>query len=201
MSEAFEGGALLEGPIEPVMYELVTQAMGRQGVAASEPAEHYLVALLRAFVRADAAQLSRALGPELFIAGSLEPAQRRVRLKQVADTSLFLTGIFLDHLEARLATTDYFFEVGSRAYLDLGSLEQRQPRAGQAFSETYTELGSRFADFSSVLASISDHELFASEGRTLGLYRRWLESGHARDERRLLSLGLIPRRDGSGQVH
>ncbi len=191
---------LAEERLEELFRELVCTGLEDQALAVSEFTEYYLVRLLSVFLRTDGEKFSRPLGVELLSSARLDPELRYPRLKEVADTSLFMSGVFLDNIEARLPATDYFFEVGSRAYLDLSSIECRTEPAGLAFTETYTDLGTRFEDFTRVLAFVADQRLFASNETLLRLYRRWLASGNPRDRRRLASLGLIAV-DESGNIH
>jgi len=182
---------LVSTPLGSVLHDLVHTAFEAQRVAASDDTEYYLTSLLSDFLRADPERLSRALGLELLKVEELGPSQRFARLKDIGDTSLFLSGIFLDHVESGLAATDYVFEIGSTAYLRLGHCERRHPLA-DAFAETFKDLGRRFEQFVRVLAAMSDTELFASNARVLGLYERWMRSGTARDAHRLVALGVIP---------
>ena len=163
---------------------LVRESLRAQSVGASQAAEYYLVALLSQFIRMDPRRLEEPLGPALVKAAFAEPSLRHGQLKQVADTTLFLTGIFLDHVESRLADTEYYFAIGSSAYLHLDDLD--------APAYPYRELGDRFEAFAGVLARIADTELFRSDDRLLTLYDRWLAKGNARDQARLVSLGVTP---------
>ncbi len=182
------------------LYDLVGRAFETEAVDASEDSRHYLLNLLSAYATVGPERLAHALGPQYLEASSLEPASRYVRLKEVADTSLFLSGVFLDYVEAQLPATEYYFDLGSSAYLHLGSLDERRAAAGST-SDTFFELGRRFEDFARVLSAVSDADLFPSEQRTLGLYTRWMNEGTERDARRLIALGVIPVRDDNGEVH
>ena len=200
MAEQEKAPSLAEQRVEELFRELVCGGLEDQALSVTEFTEYYLVRLLSVFVHADSEKLSRPLGVDLFKSAGLDRELRYVHLKEVADTSLFMSGVFLDNIEARLPTTDYFFDVGRRAYLDLGSIELKTERAADAFAETYTDLGTRFEDFARVLASVADQRLFASNETLLRLYRRWLVSGNHRDQRRLAALGLIPV-DESRDIH
>ncbi len=190
---------VLTEPISAVTHGLVKDALAEQQLRTSDETAHYLANLLAVFLRTDPALLDRTFGPALLEATSLAPVQRYGRLKEIADTLLFLSGIFLDYIEAKPVATEYFFEIGSSAYLHLGVLDQMQRSGGIA--ETYTDLGRRFADFVRVFSTISDRELFASDTHVLRLYRRWLERASPRDQRRLLALGLVPVAESSRRTH
>jgi hypothetical protein len=179
---------------EEAFASLVRDALANDPVPASPSTERYLVDLLGGFLRTDPERLDRVLGIELMRAAQLEPRQRYRKLKEIADTTLFLAGLFLDYLEASLPATDYYFAVGTRAYLDLGSLCDDARIEGSGRGQTFTELGRRFEDFVRVLGTISDRDIFPDDRRGLAIYRRWLETGNSRDERRLVGLGFIPSR-------
>ena len=127
---------------------------------------------------------------ELYETAALEPGLRYLRLKEIADTTLFLSGVFLDYVEAKPASTEYYYTVGSHAYLSLGTLDQTYSDGELSYSGTYTDLGSRFEDFARALTHIADHELFPSSERALRLYETWMETGIERCRRRLLALGV-----------
>jgi hypothetical protein len=187
-------------PVGAVLHEMVRGALTNQQVETSEHTEFYLINLLTGFSRADPEMLSYPLGPELLRASMLEPHKRYLRVKQIADTTLFLAGLFLDYLEAQAASTDYYFRIGSSAYLHLGTVAA--PRVtDRAVAETYRDLGSRFKDFVRVLSRISDTELFPSNERILRLYERWANERGARDASRLLAMGVVPQNSDLSTKH
>lgn len=190
---------LVQESVASALHDLMGRALESEAVEASEDTRHYLLTLLSGFIRTDPQRLSRALGPQYLSASTLEPVTRYVRMKEVADTSLFLSGIFLDYVEAQLPATEYFFDVGSSAYLCLGSIEERRPGTAP-LTETFNDLGRRFEDFARVLSAIADAELFPSDRRKLSLYSRWIREGTGRDARRLTALGVIPARNDEGSL-
>ena len=189
---------LVSEPVTSVLYDLIREAVASQRIEASDDVQFYLTNLLGTFARIDADRFSHALGPELLNTANLDPAHRYLKLKELADTTLFLSGVFLDYVEAQMAATDYYFDIGSSAYLHLGQLGER---GADVISSTYTELGRRFEEFVCVLSSIADSELFASNERALGLYERWLDAGTVRDARRLIALGIIPAAGDCSRKH
>lgn len=182
--------AVVCSSLESVFREFVSEALRAQAVPASERTSSYLVGLLSDFATASPGPESRALGMELYEAASLDAGLRYLRLKEIADTTLFLSGVFLDYVEAKAASTEYYFTVGSRAYLSLGTLDQTYSDGELSFSQTYTDLGSRFEDFARALTYIADRELFPSSERALRLYETWMETGIERCRSRLLALGV-----------
>jgi len=190
MADAREGSVLNEVPAV-AFFEFVRSAMGTHGVSASPEAEHYLVNLLAGFLRSRPERFAHALGPELLAASRLDPVHRSVRLREVGDTTLFLAGIFLDHLEAKPAATEYYFTIGRTAYGRLAELAKTS-REMAVHAPTFAELSRRFVEFVRVLSSIADRELFSGTERLMGIYARWLATGNPRDAARLIAQGLIP---------
>jgi len=195
MSEAHDARVLNEPPAA-AFFEFVRSAMGTHGVRASAEAEHYLVNLLAGFLRARPDRFARALGPELIAASRLAPEHRGVRLRDVGDTTLFLAGIFLDHIEAKPAATEYYFSIGRTAYSRLAELGETSG-ALAVHAPTFAELSGRFVEFVQVLSSIADRELFSGSERLITVYRRWLATGNPRDATRLIAQGVIPVTSGS----
>jgi hypothetical protein len=169
-------------------HDLVRAAMATQRVAASETAEFYLVRLLEAFARPGRADL---LDPPLALdyleAAQLPAAQRYEKLKRVADTALFVTGVFVDSLERSLVGPDYYASLGRNAYSRLS-----QERGPKGLATPFEELAGRFPDFVRVLMEISEQDLFHRDQDTLRLYKRWLHTRAKREADILIRRGIIP---------
>lgn len=193
--------AVRSEPVGAAFHDLVRDSIRAQKLEASADAELYLASLLGGFVRIDPRRLSEPLGPALLEAVFSEPAARHGQLKQVADTTLFLTGIFIDHIESRLAATQYYFAIGSSAYLQLEELGGDGYVLNDETSLPYRELGDRFEQFVGVLSRIADTKLFSSNDRLVNLYERWLQKGNERDQARLLSLGVLATACGGDGLH
>ena len=167
---------------------LLRSASQAQGVRVSEQTECYLVQLLSAFARPPAGDLlAPPLGVDYLQALSLPAPQRTARLRRVADTALFLTGLFLEHVESTLVGGRYYATLGRTAYARL-SADERHGGLAAAFGE----LSRRFGDFVRVLGEIGDAQLFRTDRDTVRLYRRWLLTRGARDAQRLIRRGVIP---------
>lgn len=176
------------GTLTALFHELVEQALEAQGVASSETTEFYLVHLLERFAHPQKPDLlDPPLGVEFLRAGELPPVQRFDTLRRVADTSLFVTGMFVDSLDRSLVGPDYYTALGRNAYARLSSETGR----GQ-LADSFVELAERFPDFVRVLGVISELELFRNEAGALRLYKRWLQTGSAREADLLIRRGLIP---------
>jgi len=186
-----------DSTVRAVLSELVHGAMQRSPMRASPFTQSYLVAVLLEFVRSDPARLGLLLGVESVKAAALPPVLRYRRLKEIADTSLFLSGVFADYVETSSTGSAWYRTIGARAYLDLGGLRRRLVPAEPAvsapadvFAETYNHLGRHFEEFASVLTTVADRELFPAHRRILALYQRWLETRSDRQRRRLINLGV-----------
>jgi hypothetical protein len=176
------------GSLTALFHELVRTAMSTQQVASSETTEFYLVQLLEGFAKPDRRDLlDPPLGIDYLEALQLPPHQRVGRLRRVADTALFVSGVFFDSLERRLVGADYYAALGSTAYAHLSS----DARQG-ALAEPFEELAGRFPQFVRVLAEISDGELFRRQQDTLRLYKRWLHTRGEREADLLMRRGVIP---------
>jgi hypothetical protein len=180
-----------------LFHELVRSAMAAQQVESSETTEFYLVQLLEAFARPPQADL---LDPPLALdyleALRLPAARRYEKLKRVADTALFVTGVFVDSLERSLVGPDYYTALGRNAYARLSA---HATRAGLA--DLFQELAGRFPEFVRVLMEISAQEIFRREQDTLRLYKRWLYGRGQREADLLVRRGIIPFAPPTQQRH
>jgi len=171
-----------------LFHELVRGAMTAQQVESSETTEFYLVQLLEAFARPVSGNL---LDPPLALdyleAVNLPAPKRYEKLKRVADTALFITGVFVDSLDRSLVGPEYYTALGRNAYARLSA---QPPRAGLA--ELFREMAGRFPEFVRVLTEISAQELFRREQDTVRLYKRWLHTRSQHEADLLVRRGIIP---------
>ncbi len=179
-----------------LFHRLVRAAMAAQHVAASESTEFYLVQLLETFARPQRDLLDPPLAVDYLQAFHLPASQRYDKLKRVADTALFITGIFVDSLDRRVVGPEYYAAIGRTAYARLSSDALRTGLAA-----LFGELAGRFPDFVRVLTQISDEELFRREQDTLRLYKRWLLTRGRREANLLVRRGIIPFVPGTERRH
>ncbi len=170
--------------------DLIQGAARNQRVAISEGTEHYLVGLLEHFARPDPGWHERPLALDyLESMNTGDSVSRAGMLRRVGDTALFLSGIFMDHLERQIVSSDYYISLGRSAYAHLACV----PAAATARpSAVYTEMSDRFPELVNVLTDISFEQMFRSDRQTLRAYSRWLRTGNQRDARRLMRSGLLP---------
>jgi hypothetical protein len=172
--------------------DLIESALARQHLRANQLTSYYLVDLLCRFVRPDqrfpflddgdeplALRLARALET-----GGLE---KRARLRNLGDFSLFMSGFFSDSLQRRAVDIDYYVSMGEYAYSSLGRRDE------DALGEVFLELARKFVPFTDVLAEVSER---TGHGRkttdVLRLYEKWLRTGSRRDGQRLAERGIAP---------
>jgi hypothetical protein len=179
---------LTQGTLTALFHELVQNAMAAQGVASSETTEFYLVHLLERFANPGRPDLlNPPLGVDYLRAFQLPTPQRNDTLRRVADTALFITGVFVDSLDRSLVGPRYYAALGRNAYAHLSASAARG-----GLADSFEELAGRFSDFVRVLAEISELKLFRRDQDTLRLYKRWLATGGRREADLLIRRGLIP---------
>jgi hypothetical protein len=178
--------------------DLLQSAMRSQEVRSSEETEFYLVKLLEAFARPDKGWFERPLAIEYLESFHSPPPHRYGRLKRVGDTALFVSGVFMESLHRKLVSSDYYMQLGRRAYGHLTTLSRG---VGALRGDLFAELESRFSDFVRVLAEISFRELFHGDAHTLRVYTRWMYTRSESDARWLLRHGIVPYAPSGRDIH
>jgi len=187
-AERDRAGCVETEGLTAVLRDCVQRATAAQHVPVGEHAEAYLVALLAAFARpARADLLDPPLALDYLQAPHLPAAQRYEKLKRVADTALFVTGLFFESLDRSLVGADYYTALGQGAYAQLSVTAARG-----GLSPLFGELADRFRDFVRVLAEIGAQDLFRSDRDVLRLYKRWLHTRGGHEADLLVRRGLIP---------
>jgi hypothetical protein len=178
--------------VESFFREVVGEGMRRAGVAPAEPTECYLVALLGEFTTASIT--SEPLSLKLANAPS-DLGARVATLKQVGDTSLYVTGFFAASLERQLVDAEYYIGLGETAYRELA-----RRLATSSIRDVYQELAAKFPRFVDVLTAVREQVDFASTD-VVRLYQQWLSSRSDWIERRLQSLGVLVGGTHRGALH
>jgi len=185
-------GVTPHASVSEFFHEVVCGALERRTMQVSEQAEWYLVNLLGEFAqqRITDEPLSLKLA-----AAAGDPGERVKALKEVGDTSLYVTGFFANSLERKLVRADYYMNLGSATY---GELAQRLA-ASRGARAVYEELAANFPSFVDVLGDISREVSFVGSD-VVQLYDKWIETRSEWVERRLRSLGmLVPSADANGK--
>ena len=169
--------------------DLVEAALARQHLRTTEFTSYYVVNLLCRFVRPHARIAYHDDGPlALRLKRALEAAgpERRERLRNLGDFSLFTSGFFSDSLTRQVVDMDYYVSMGEYAYASLGRRDE------EALGDVFSELSRKFVGFVDVLSDVSEHTSLAPRSDLLKTCERWLRNGNARDAARLLDGGILP---------
>ncbi len=188
---------LTRRPLTDFFRDLIRTAAREQQVELSESTEHYLVRLMEHFAHPEQNWQGRPLTLDFLESfQAADSAQRAGKLRRVGDTSLFLSGMFMEYLEQQLVSADFYIALGRSAYAHLASV----PAPGRPRS-LFAEMSERFPELVRVLTDISFEQVFRSDRQTVRTYSRWLHTGSQRDARWLMRRGLVPIRPGSDLPH
>jgi len=176
-----------ESPIE-YFKELVESALEHQQLATSEMTSFYVVNLLAGFVHLDGSPAAdhEPLGIRLAKALQAGGTRQRDGLRQVGDTSLFISGFFGDSLTRSLVNVDYYISLGECAYSSLAR------QSDERLSEVFDELAEKFSGFVDVLGEVSERTGLTSNSDLLRLYERWLRTKSRRSGDLLVKQGIVP---------
>jgi len=179
----------LETTVESFFRDEVDRALRDRGLTSGTLVEHYLVRLLAAYAAQPIAKAP--LGLKMLAASDAPPRERRAHLREVGDTSLYVSGFWAESLDDRWVDVDYYIELGGSAY---GELARGGPGwTGDPFGDVFGELASNFPTFVEVLEKVSQRtNRCASNQDVLRLYRRWQRTGSASAQSRLAALGVVP---------
>jgi hypothetical protein len=175
--------------VDEFFHEVVTDALHAVHLDTSAPAEWYLVSLLGDFATARISDEPLAL--KLAGAREAEPGQRVRQLKEVGDTSLYVSGFFTESLGRKLIDAEYYIGLGSRAYAELSG------RLGGSLTEVYRELSANFPQFVDVLTEVRRRCDFIGAD-VVRLHEEWLRTRDEWVERKLRGFGVLV--DPSGTV-
>jgi hypothetical protein len=169
----------------------IESALARQRLEATGLTSYYLVDLLCRFLRPDTRipfNDDHGNPLALRLARALEAAgmERRARLRNLGDFSLFISGFYSDSLRRKAVDVDYYVSMGEYAYSALAR------READAFGEVYAELGRKFVPFMDILTDISERTGNTSGRDVLRLYERWLRTGSRHVGEQLATEGIAP---------
>lgn len=169
--------------VEAFFHEVVLDALEKAKVEATESTEHYLVSLLGTFatMRIPDEPLSLKL-----VQSQSDPAERVRVLKEVGDTSLYVTGFFSASLGRQLVDATFYMNLGESAYRELA----RRLSGSSVVGAIYDELAAKFPRFVDVLVEVRNQVDFTG-GDAVKLYEQWLVTRSEWVERRLRTLGVL----------
>lgn len=189
---------LVQKNLREFFRDLLQAAMRSQEVESSEETEFYIVHLLERFARTERQWFSRPLALEFLESFHSPAAHRFGKLRHVGDTSLFISGLFMESVHRQLVSADYYTELGRTAY---GHLARMSSGVRTLPGDSFAELSERFSDFVRVLAEISFEQLFRGDIHKLRVYTRWMYTHGANDLRWLMRHGVIPYQPGTTRRH
>ena len=192
---------LMSSDVTGFFDEAVGSAFAARKVEASRGAQAYLVGLLVDFaVRGPATNtLQRPVTFLLHEALQAPAPERFEKLKGLGDSSLYVSGLFQDHLEARGVDVSYVSSVGATAYNSAAGLLQKGdgPRGLNLFGELATKFGSLVE----ALHEVAD-AIFAAGSNNpeslLKLYDRWRKTGSETLTREMAARGFVPMKPCGG---
>ena len=183
--------------VEEFFRDEVDRAFRDKGLTAGTLTEHYVVQLLATY----AAQPIEAtpLALKMLEAVEAAPRERRTQLREIGDTSLYVSGFWAESLADKLVDVDYYIDLGGTAYGELA--RGGTGWTGDPFGDVFGELAANFARFVEVLMMISQRTTHVARNQdVVRLYQRWQRTKSRWDAARLASLGVIPvRGDGRPQ--
>ncbi len=167
-------------------HDEVKDALRAKKVEAAESTEFYLVNLLCEFT--STAPDESPLVLKMAEAANASPGDRVRALREVGDTSLYMSGFFAEALERRLGDIDYYMTMGGSAYSQLATM-----MSGSVFRDVYIELARKFPEFVDVFGEIRAHSNFTGSGGTdlIKMYEEWRRTGNEWLEKRLRASGLL----------
>jgi hypothetical protein len=183
-------GVTPHASVDSFFYELVVGALQQQKVEASQSAEYYLVGLLGEFTTSPITDQPLAL----VLAQAKDPSERVRALKEVGDTSLYVSGFFPASFERKIVQPEYYRSMGEAAYRELSHRLRTS-----SLAEIYDELSAKFPRFVDVLCTVRERiELWGAD--VTKLYETWLATRSEWIEARLRSLGVLVRGPDDGSA-
>lgn len=171
--------------------EIVSTAMGRQHIDAEPETRDYVTAMLVNYSGRGAAEfLDRPMVVILDEAMASAPGMRMVGLQTVGDGSLYLAGLFGDHLARANLDLGYYVHLGRFAYLEAAGLARKTVGSDPV---AFVELAERFPKFVDVLAEVAESAALGGLTRSLVQhYDRYKNGGSQRSLEAMAKLGAFP---------
>ena len=180
-------GVTPHSSVSAFFHEVVSDALQRKRVQVSSSAESYLVGLLGEFTKT---QITSEALSVLYASGATDPGERVRNLKEVGDTTLYVSGFFGESLSSKLVDTDYYIGLGEAAYRELAA----HLHTSRTVSQVYQELAAKFPRFVDVLAEVRSNVNFVGSD-LVKLYEEWRRTRAEWIERKLRLLGVLVHSD------
>ena len=166
---------------------LVLEGLKQSEVQVSLSVENYLTKLLQFYVFSD--HLFQEISSsgkkriktlaEMYLNSCTSTGNMKNNLKELGDTSLYISGFFGEYLKRKLVSVDYYIEMGQQAYETLADFHSQ---------ELFKEMSARFKDLTFVLFYIQKHQ--SSVPYVMSLMDRYLETGCSKSAEALNKKGV-----------
>jgi hypothetical protein len=186
----------LESSVEGFFRDEVDRAFRDEGLSPGVMVEHYIVQLLAGYAAHPIETEPLAL--RMAAAFAAPPRERRRQLRDIGDTSLYVSGFWSESLAEAPVDIDYYVDMGGAAYRELarGGIGW----TGDAYGDVFRELAMNFVRFADALSLVSRRTtLPATNQDIVRLYRRWQATKSATAAARLAAIGVVPAK-GDGRL-
>jgi hypothetical protein len=180
--------------IEDYFHEQVTEVARNKQIDLSIPIRRYTSDLLGQFSKSEnlfqIEEGQRKLEPlALMLKDALEHTgqQRIMMFRRLGDVSLYVSGYFPDSLKKKLVDTDYYIDMGGKAYQSVAELAPEGERR-----RLFADLSVQFERLVEVLAEVADTAFSNTCDDVIDLYERWQKTGSAAIAQKLKAKGLVP---------
>ena len=178
-------------------FENLAAALKEQRVAPTAETEHYLVRMLADYATHPVDEEPLAL--KLLAAKEAPPVERRRQLREVGDTSLFVSGFWSDSFARRIVDQDYYIGLGGSAYGQLARVGDGWAR--DPFTCVFEELAEGFHRFVQVLETLSRRVRPPATPQDLvRLYDKYRNTGSSWAKRRLAAMGVFLPESAGGKT-
>jgi len=179
----------LADSIEEFFHAEVDRAFKEHGLTCGTLTEHYVVQLLAAYGSQPIEE--RPLALRMMAALDATPRERRLKLREIGDTSLYVSGFWTDSLANKPVDVDYYIDMGGTAYGELA--RGGTGWSGDPLGNVFGELAENFVRFVEVLMLVSRRTSHCNNNQdVVRLYQRWLRTKSQWAARRLAALGVMP---------
>jgi len=166
---------------------LVLEGLNQSGVQVSISVKDYLTNLLQFYIFSDHLFLEISSSgkkriktlAEMYLSGHDSTINARNSLKELGDTSLYISGFFGEYLKRKLISVNYYIEMGRQAYETLADFHNQ---------DLFKEMSARFKDLTFVLFYIQKHQ--SSVPYVMSLMDRYLETGCSKSAEALNKKGI-----------
>ena len=178
--------------LRSIFHEEVGPAFREEGVSQRTPVEHYIVQLLAATPRSRS-RTSRSRCSMLSGDGAPPRRERRQQLRDIGDTSLYLSGFWSDTWRRGPVDVDYYIGMGGSAYRRAGSQRAGHRADGRSVQRRLRRAGRRTSSASWARWRLVSRRMAvpASNPDVVRLYRRWQETKSESAAARLAALGVV----------